>query len=130
MIDVIHCDTSGRRCRPTSVDQVCNGRRTRRAFLSDMGLGFGSLALSAMLQREGLAGFVPPSGQPLHAPKAKSVIWLFMIGGTSHMESFDPKPALTEFAGKTIEETPYKEVLTSPYLANERIVLPDANGLI
>lgn len=106
------------------------GPATRRAFLSDMGLGFGSLALSAMLQREGLAGFAPPSGQPLHPPKAKSVIWLFMIGGTSHMESFDPKPALTEFAGKTIEETPYKDVLTSPYLANERIVLPDANGLI
>jgi hypothetical protein len=102
----------------------------RRAFLSDMGLGFGSLALSAMLQREGLAGFTPPDGRPLHAPKAKSVIWLFMIGGASHMETFDPKPELTTYAGKTINETPYKDVLSSPYLANERIVLPDANGLI
>jgi hypothetical protein len=53
-----------------------------------------------------------------------------MIGGASHMETFDPKPALNDYAGKTIEETPYKDVLTSPYLANERVVLPDANGLI
>lgn len=104
---------------------------TRRAFLTDMGLGFGSLAAAAMLQSDGLAASnAPPNGQPLFAPKAKSVIWLFMIGGTSHMESFDPKPKLTEYAGKTIEETPYKDVLESPYLENERIVLPDANGLI
>ncbi len=105
---------------------------TRRAFLSDLGLGFGSVALASMLHRDGLAGdaWSPPDGQPHHTPRAKKVIWLFMIGGASHMETFDPKPALTEYAGKTIAETPYKAVLESPYLANERVVLPDANGLI
>ena len=49
-------------------------------------------------------------------PKAKSVIWIFLIGGMSHMESFDPKPELNKHAGKTIEESPFKAILDSPYL--------------
>src|SRR5581483_2059322 len=40
----------------------------------------------------------------------KSVIWLFMKGGASHMETFDPKPELSRYGGKTIGETPYKDV--------------------
>jgi hypothetical protein len=106
---------------------------TRRAFLQQTGLGFGGLALSAMLAADGrgedLAPAVPGVG-PHRTPRAKSVIWLFMIGGASHMETFDPKPALNQFAGKTIEESPYADVLKSPYLANERVVAPDANGQI
>ncbi len=96
-------------------------KSNRREFLLNSGLGFGSLALSVMLRRDGLG--VEPAGDTgmTHlAPKAKSVIWLFMIGGTSHMESFDPKPALNRYAGKSIGDTPYKDVLTSPFLANER----------
>jgi hypothetical protein len=46
-----------------------------------------------------------------HRPKAKSVIWLFMCGGVSHVESFDVKPELTKYAGKTIDQTPHKAVL-------------------
>ena len=46
----------------------------------------------------------------MFAPKAKSVIWLFMNGGVSHMESFDPKPVLKKYAGKTIAETPFADV--------------------
>jgi len=99
---------------------------TRRAFLSDMGLGFGSVALAGMLQQETQSATTSPL--PRLAPKAKSVIWLFMIGGASHMESFDPKPALTKYAGKTINETPHKEVLASPYLENERVVAFDPNN--
>ncbi len=82
--------------------------KPRRQFLADVGMGFTGLALSAMLHRDGVArgeehaGWSPPSGVTHFAPKAKSVIWLFMIGGTSHMESFDPKPALNKYAGKTI----------------------------
>ncbi|MEM8736166.1 MAG: DUF1501 domain-containing protein, partial [Planctomycetota bacterium] len=60
--------------------------------------------------------------------KAKSVIWLFMIGGASHMETFDPKPALDKYAGKTIKESPYADVLDSPFLANERVVAFDPNN--
>jgi hypothetical protein len=62
------------------------------------------------------------------APRAKSVIWLFMIGGTSHLESFDPKPALDKYAGKTIDETPHAGVLKSPFLENERVVAFDPNN--
>ena len=49
----------------------------------------------------------PPDGKPHHTPKAKSVIWVFLSGGVSQMESFDPKPALTKYANKTFAETPY-----------------------
>ena len=90
--------------------------RTRRGFLADVGLGFTGLALGAMLHRDGVARGEIPDGKPHFAPKAKSVIWLFMMGGVSQLESFDPKPELNKYAGKTIDESPYKKaVLESPY---------------
>jgi hypothetical protein len=46
----------------------------------------------------------------------------------SHMESFDPKPALNQYAGKTIAETPYADVQNPKRLAIERLVVPDGNG--
>ncbi|QDT39041.1 DUF1501 domain-containing protein [Stratiformator vulcanicus] len=100
-------------------------RQLRRAFLKDMGAGFGSLALASMLNRDCSAA---TDGIADFAPKAKSVIWLFMIGGASHLESFDPKPVLNRYAGTPIGETPYREALKSPFLANERIVQPDPNN--
>ena len=104
---------------------------TRRSFLADMGNGFTSLALGAMLHRDGWArgkGWSPPTGQPHIAPKAKNVIWLFMNGGLSHMESFDPKPMLTKYSGLTIAESPFAEAQDPKKLALERLVVPDANG--
>lgn len=98
----------------------------RRSFLFDMGLGFGGIAAASLLAQDARSSDALPAAT-LPA-KAKSVIWLFMIGGTSHMESFDPKPALNQYAGKTIEETPYKEVLESPLLKNERVVAFDPNN--
>ena len=96
-------------------------RPSRRSFLADTGMGFTGLALGAMLQRDGIAkdgapGWRPPDGRPHFKPKAKTVIWFFMIGGTSHMESFDPKPELSRYAGKTIAESPYKATLNSPFV--------------
>jgi len=99
-----------------------------------MGMGFTGLALGAMLQRDGIVraseAWSPPDGRPHFPPKAKSVIWLFMRGGVSHLESFDPKPEVDKFAGKTIAETPYAGVRNSPFLkANQRVVVVnDANG--
>ena len=101
-------------------------------------MGFAGLALGAMLQRdgvargdEGLSAWSAPDGRHHFRPKAKNVIWLFMIGGTSHLESFDPKPALNTYAGKSIDETPYKDALSKSYVENVRIVVPnDANGHI
>jgi Protein of unknown function (DUF1501) len=104
---------------------------SRRIFLANSGLGFGGLALAAMLYRDGLSNeqsWTPPTGEPHFAPKAKSVIWLFMNGGFSHMESFDPKPMLTKYAGKTIAETPFAETQDPKKLAIERLVVPDGNG--
>ncbi len=104
----------------TTPDHSC-GRYPRRAFLADVGMGFTGLVLGAMLQKDGIAkasevAYRLPDGKPHFAPKAKSVIFLFMIGGTSQMESFDPKPELNKYAGKTIAETPYKDTLDSPYV--------------
>ncbi len=104
-----------------------SGPMTRRRMLS----GFASLAAAAMLHRDGFAGdgkWTPPDGKPHFKPKAKSVIWLFMNGGVSHMESFDPKPMLTKYAGKTIKETPFADAQDPKKLAIERLVVPDGNG--
>ena len=100
---------------------------TRRGWCG----GLAGIALTALLNREGLANdeaWVPPTGMPHSRPKAKSVIWLFMNGGMSHMESFDPKPALNQYAGKTIAETPFADVQNPKRLAIERLVVPDGNG--
>src|SRR5207237_9935223 len=94
----------------------------RRTFLADVGMGFTGLALAALLHRDGVARademgkWSPPDGKPHFPPKAKRVIWLFMVGGTSHVESFDPKPMLNKYDGKSIAETPAKASLDSPYL--------------
>ena len=111
--------------------QSSSSQMGRRGFLADVGLGFTGLALSAMLQRDGFSKdsqWQPPDGKPHFAPKAKSVIWLFMNGGVSHMESFDPKPMLTKYGGKTIAETPFASAQDPKKLAIERLVVPDGNG--
>lgn len=94
---------------------------SRRQFLADVGMGFTGLALGTMLQRDGIVrgdttNWQPPDGRAHFAPKAKSVIWIFLVGGMSQMESFDPKPELNKYAGKTIDDTPYKKTLESPHL--------------
>jgi hypothetical protein len=102
----------------------------RRAFLADVGMGFTGLALGALLARDGVARaadgqWSPPDGKPHFPPKAKSVIWLFMVGGASHVEGFDPKPALNQYAGKSIAESPFKAALDSPFLKkNVREIVP------
>ncbi len=101
---------------PTSPHGAGKGRRT---FLADVGMGLTGIALGSLLQRDGLVRGAEPTAPPVIppiAPRAKSVIWYFMLGGTSHLESFDYKPAVNKYAGKTIEESPYKNaVLESPY---------------
>lgn len=85
----------------------------RRAFLADMGMGFTGLALGSMLNGA-TAGWRPPDGKPHFQPKAKRVIWLFMIGGVSHMETFDPKPALNKYGGMRIGDTPFRDFEQNP----------------
>src|SRR6266508_174731 len=86
-------------------------------------MGFAGLALGSMFWRDGVARaavdeahsvWTPPGGRPLFTPKAKSVIWIFLSGGYSHVETFDPKPALNKYAGKTFQQTPFPNPLKSP----------------
>jgi len=90
------------------------GRISRRTFLADIGLGCTGLALGTMLFRDGIARAHMPDGKPEFAPKAKSVIWVFLSGGVSQLESFDPKPALNKYSGKTFADTPFSDPLKSP----------------
>src|SRR5262245_4571630 len=114
---------------------------SRRSFLVDTGMGFTGLALSAMLFRDraqaGEAEWHPPDGTPHFGPRAKSVIWIFLCGGVSHLESFDVKPELNTYAGKSIAETPYKKVLehegkdvigANPAHGNRKVIMPLQTG--
>ncbi|GAA4470939.1 DUF1501 domain-containing protein [Novipirellula rosea] len=110
---------------------TCGTTSPRRQFFTQSALGLGGIALASMLQQDRVsaAGFASPDGQPHFPAKAKNVIWLFMRGGVSHMESFDPKPALNQFAGMSIPETPFAEVQHSEKLKRVRVVVVnDANG--
>ena len=88
----------------------------RRTFLADFGMGFTGLALGSLLAQDGTAKELAEIPRPTVAPPVKSVIWLFMAGGVSHMESFDPKPALDKYAGKSLAETPLKDVYSDPFV--------------
>src|SRR5437588_341427 len=81
----------------------------RRHFFRDCSVGLGSMALASLLGQGAQAD--PPSPNPLrprpgHFPaKAKNVIFLFMAGGPSHLELFDPKPVLQRLDGQTVPES-------------------------
>jgi hypothetical protein len=81
---------------------------TRREFFSKAGSGLAGVALTHMLHQDGLlAASADPltAKKPHHTPAAKSIIWLFMEGGPSHVDLFDPKPKLVELAGQPIPES-------------------------
>ncbi|WP_038169718.1 DUF1501 domain-containing protein [Verrucomicrobium sp. BvORR106] len=72
---------------------------SRRDFLQTAGGGFGAVALAALMGGQAQAS----SGRlPHRAAKAKSVIFLFMEGGPSHLDTFDYKPLLNQLAGQTL----------------------------
>src|SRR6266516_7223559 len=113
----------------------CRPYFSRRDMLLQAGTGFGAIALTGLLSRD--AAFAaplnpdprtlnPPSSRPPHvAPKAKSVIFLFMEGGPSHIDTFDPKPELDKLAGQKLPKT-FKPVILpmgehdSPLMASKR----------
>ena len=87
-----------------STDPACHARpvRTRRELLRDACCGFGGLALQSMLSEEQASAAINPTS-PISPPRpaqARSVIFLFMAGGPSHLETFDPKPLLDELEGQ------------------------------
>lgn len=109
---------------------------SRRDWLARMGTGFGSLALTDLLASESAGATTKPdtSGdpdraahpyavrKPHHAPRAKRVIFLYMPGGPSHVDLFDPKPRLIKDHGKPLpfekpklEHTPTGNMFGSPW---------------
>jgi len=107
---------------------------TRREFLRHSGAGFGALALAHLLQGSSLLAALGDTGaetsplMPKRAhlpPRARSVIFLFMEGGPSHIDLFDPKPKLNELAGQPLPESFTKVItamgeISSPLLGSKR----------
>ncbi|MDA1049059.1 MAG: DUF1501 domain-containing protein [Planctomycetota bacterium] len=87
-------------------------------------MGFTGLSLGAMLAEDGIvraaeassefSSTLPLAPSPHFTPRAKSVIWIFLSGGYSHLETFDPKPALNKYAGMTFDKTPFENPVNSP----------------
>jgi hypothetical protein len=85
---------------------------TRRDFFTRVGSGLAGVALTQLLHEDGLlaapaSSAVDPMNakKPDHPPTAKSIIWLFMEGGPSHVDLFDPKPKLQELAGQPLPDS-------------------------
>src|SRR3954451_13478538 len=100
--------------------------RSRRDFLANAGSGLGALALGSMLAENGFAAATnvvdPLKPKPPHfKPTAKSVIWLFIEGGPSHIDLFDPKPELEKLAGKPMPAS-FGRVITAMGTGNNAIM--------
>ncbi len=98
-------------------------RPSRRCMLQSSAVGFGHLALAALLQKDSVAAGKTLPQPPQHfTPRAKRVIFLFMKGGPSHMDTFDYKPKLQEDDGKElpfdkprVQFAPTGKLLGSPW---------------
>lgn len=91
---------------------------SRRDLLQDLGIGFGALAVKALLAQDNLqaAGNAESVSvqKPHFQPRVKNVIFLFMSGGPSHVDTFDPKPRLSEMDGKPVPESVARNVPNIP----------------
>ncbi len=83
---------------------ACPGRMprplSRRQFLATASTGFGMMSLSSLMADRGYAGLAGSPGSFHFVPKCRNVIFCFMPGGVSHVDSFDPKPVLTKHHGQ------------------------------
>src|SRR6266699_2291522 len=93
--------------------RATDGTLSRRQLLRHCGMGMGALALAQLMAQTGMASPISSSGPinplspkaPQFPGKAKRVIHLFMNGGPSQVDTFDPKPMLTKYAGKPLPTT-------------------------
>src|ERR1044071_9245715 len=99
---------------------------SRRSFLVQAGGGFGALALASLLsdERAAAAPLTADGSKPPHfEPRVKRVIWLFMHGGPSHVDLFDPKPDLIKLGGKPIPES-FGTIMTRRKVAENPLLAP------
>ena len=88
---------------------------SRRQALVRMGAGFGGLALASLLAEDCAADANPLTPRPTHfPPKVKRVIMLFMFGGPSHLDTFDPKPRLARDSGRPLPSEQRPRVVSFP----------------
>jgi hypothetical protein len=89
----------------------------RREFFTGAGSGLAGIALAAMLDQDARATTVDPLApkKPQIPPRAKSVIWCFMEGAPSHVDLFDPKPALAKYSGQPVPPSYHPETLQSAF---------------
>jgi hypothetical protein len=98
---------------------------SRRDFLARAGGGMGLLALASLLEQDSPASPLT-ARKPHFEPTAKSVIWIFLDGGPSHIDLFDPKPELTKLHGKPLPGsfrrpvTAMGRTANTPLLASKR----------
>ncbi|MDA1050067.1 MAG: DUF1501 domain-containing protein [Planctomycetota bacterium] len=98
---------------------------SRRSFLRSAGSGAGMLALAGLFADQQLHAATNPLAphEPDFAPRAKRVIWLFMHGGPSQVDLFDPKPDLAKFAGQPLPES-FGQVMTRRDVAKNPLLGP------
>lgn len=104
---------------PDSVEDFC---LTRRDFLRRTGMGFGAFGLASLLAQDAHAAAPNPMlpRAPHFAPTARRVVHIFLNGGASHVDTFDPKPSLTKYAGQELPvklrtERPTGAAMASPF---------------
>ncbi|HWB02662.1 MAG TPA: DUF1501 domain-containing protein [Verrucomicrobiales bacterium] len=88
----------------------------RRQLLGRMCAGFGMMGLAGVLSSQAQAAQSVTATGPHFAPKAKRVVFLFLNGGPSHLDTFDPKPALTKYAGQQPTGELYKKTKGSGFM--------------
>ncbi len=101
---------------------------SRREFLRSAGGGVGMMALQSLMMAADVAGAGSVSGSsgpltPHFPPRARRMIWLFMHGGPSHVDLFDPKPELQRYAGKPVPAS-FGEVMTRRAVAKNPLLAP------
>jgi len=102
----------------------------RRRFLMQTGIGLGGIALKSLLQAETVRAETDPNianplapKEPHFQPRAKRVIYLFMHGGPSQVDLFDPKPDLVKYSGQPLPES-FGEVMTRRKVAKNPLLGP------
>jgi len=101
----------------------------RRDFLLNSAFGFGAIALGDLLSQDASAANIRPANplaprKPDFVPKAKNVIFLFMQGGPSHLETFDPKPQMTKYDGQLLPAELRDFDLSQTNTADAKVMAP------